>query len=278
VNEPLQSGDSGPEVDELHQQLAALGYQVNTAGPFDEYTEQAVRSYQEYCGLEATGVADANLREYLFAAAQYDQSAYDEGGYETSAYPNPYEYEQAGYQEPQAATGTCGCTEDQELIQAGAALDEEPGELAGILEEGEDDDAEAGAVEFVRLDSGHRRGRPSSVPSTCRNSAKACFSISQQRAWLLRPGRIVVVAVPALGGRPGHPTPVGQFSVGFHDANHTSSIYHAPMPFYVNFAPMVGFHAGSLTVRSHGCVHLSRANAERFFNYLQDGDPVDVVP
>ena len=64
----------------------------------------------------------------------------------------------------------------------------------------------------------------------------------------------------------------------FHDENYVSSIYHAPMPFYVNFAPQVGFHAGSLVVQSHGCVHLSRDNARRFFNYLQDGDPVDVVP
>ena len=127
------------------------------------------------------------------------------------------------------------------------------------------------------------RGWLAPVPSTsctagCRSSAKACFSVSQRTAWLLRPGRVVVVAVPALGGRQGHPTPIGHFQVQFHDENHVSSIYHAPMPFYVNFAPQVGFHAGSLVVQSHGCVHLSRDNARRFFNYLQDGDPVDVVP
>lgn len=122
------------------------------------------------------------------------------------------------------------------------------------------------------------------VPSGCRKTAKACFSISEERAWLLRPGQgnaapTVVAAVRALGGRPGHPTPQGHFNVIQHDRNHHSNLYHnAPMPFYVQFAPAVGFHTGSLSEHSHGCVHLSSADAEHFFTYLQDGDQVDVVP
>jgi lipoprotein-anchoring transpeptidase ErfK/SrfK len=66
------------------------------------------------------------------------------------------------------------------------------------------------------------------------------------------------------------------------DKDHRSSLYKvkgkgAPMPFYVNFAPAVGFHAGSLSTPSHGCVHLSASDAETFFNNLDVGDRVDVI-
>ncbi|MGW2250173.1 eCIS core domain-containing protein [Kitasatospora sp. NPDC001660] len=139
--------------------------------------------------------------------------------------------------------------------------------------------AEGGTAPVLRRKpkTGHKAPE-STVPKECRDSAKACFSISRRRAWLLKPGRQVVSSVPALGGREGHPTPVGKFKVHFHDKHHVSSLYHAKMPYYVNFTDKVGFHAGSLSTRSHGCVHLSMEAAEQFFNYLKDGDLVDVVP
>ncbi len=307
--ETLQPGDTGSDVQQLQQQLAGLGYPVSVTGEFDELTEQAVRGYQEYCGVEATGVADAGIRQQLEATAGYYQTEYPQwdGPGEAGQYPgydgqpqDPYAWPEEPGQpgaDQESAAGTCDCTVDDALAAAGGQLDEEDPELAGVLEEGEDPGEDSGAdsgdlagtdypseladadIELVGLQARRgRQGGSSTVPASCRANAKACFSISQRRAWLLRPGRVVVVAVPALGGRPGHPTPTGQFTVQFHDANHVSSIYHAPMPFYVNFAPQVGFHAGSLVVRSHGCVHLSRDNAQRFFSYLQDGDPVDVVP
>lgn len=123
------------------------------------------------------------------------------------------------------------------------------------------------------------------VPSTCSSDAKACFSLSKRRAWLLKPNKVVVLEVAALGGRKGHPTPRGKFTVISKDKDHHSSLYKdpktgkpAPMPFYVNFAPAVGFHVGSLSTESHGCVHLSASAAASFFNHLNKGDRVDVVP
>jgi Domain of unknown function (DUF4157)/L,D-transpeptidase catalytic domain len=120
-----------------------------------------------------------------------------------------------------------------------------------------------------------------SLPKPCSPDAKACFSVSKKTAWLKLASAII--SVLALGGRKGHPTPLGKsFKVIRKDKDHRSSLYKvkgkgAPMPFYVNFAPAVGFHAGSLATPSHGCVHLSASDAERFFNNLEVGDRVDVI-
>ncbi|MFF1689336.1 DUF4157 domain-containing protein [Streptomyces sp. NPDC058254] len=123
------------------------------------------------------------------------------------------------------------------------------------------------------------------VLAKCRNDARACFSISARRAWLLKPGKVVQLEVAALGGRKSNPTPVGKFTVIDKHAIHYSSSYKdlrthkpAPMPHYVHFGPLLGFHAGSLTVESHGCVHLSPTAAKTFFDSLNIGDKVDVVP
>jgi hypothetical protein len=128
----------------------------------------------------------------------------------------------------------------------------------------------------------HAGAQGSQMPASCGN-AKACFSISARTAWLTTASG--VIKVNALGGRAGHPTPTGNhFKVIFKDAHHRSTKYKdkrtgqsAPMPFYVNFAPEVGFHAGSLSEESHGCIHLSQADAQTFFNHLQVGDPVTVI-
>lgn len=235
------------------------------AAEFDDHLKQRLLAFQTHHGLTGDGVAGAETWQALVAGAH---------GQPTNA----------GHHGGGGGTGTCDCEVDDTGTPGGNAHldDTEPPELLGVLAEPDaehDDAAPDGAVAIQVQARGRRHPQgPSPVPASCRSSAKACFSISQHTAWLLRPGRVVVVAVPALGGRSGHPTPTGQFTVNFHDEHHVSSIYHAPMPFYVNFAPQVGFHAGSLSVQSHGCVHLSRDNARRFFHYLNDGDPVDVVP
>jgi lipoprotein-anchoring transpeptidase ErfK/SrfK len=129
-----------------------------------------------------------------------------------------------------------------------------------------------------------RRGRASRLPRGCTRNTRACFSVSQCTAWLVKPNG-TILRVPALGGQPGHETPLGRFQVIRKDEHHFSSLYkvkgtsrRAPMPFYVQFAPAVGFHAGSLGTRSHGCVHLSRADAQTFFETLRVGDEVVVIP
>jgi hypothetical protein len=120
---------------------------------------------------------------------------------------------------------------------------------------------------------------PPLVPGTpCTVTAKACVSLSAQRAWLVRDGQVFYGEASALGGRPDAPTPTGRFRVEWKDKDHFSREFNAPMPNSVFFAPGgIAFHQGSLTTPSAGCVHLSKKSSEVFFNNLNPGDEVQVV-
>jgi hypothetical protein len=118
---------------------------------------------------------------------------------------------------------------------------------------------------------------PAGVP--CDAGADACIDLSANQSWLLKDGAVVHGPVQITHGRPGFETPPGTFSVGWKDIDHKSSIYNnAPMPFSVFFNGGIAFHQGSLSEESHGCIHLSWAAAEAFYNGLAVGDKVQVVP
>ncbi|HEU0087126.1 MAG TPA: L,D-transpeptidase [Pseudonocardiaceae bacterium] len=113
----------------------------------------------------------------------------------------------------------------------------------------------------------------------CGNSAEACVDLSSNQAWLQDGAAISYGPVPITTGKPGHATPPGWFKVSYKDRHHRSRAYHnAPMPYSVFFNGGIAFHAGSLEEQSHGCIHLSTGAAKTFFNDLQPGDPVEVVP
>ncbi len=116
--------------------------------------------------------------------------------------------------------------------------------------------------------------RAAGVP--CDIYAAACVSLSKQEAWLLRGGRVVYGPVRVATGRAGLPTPTGNFRVWYKVVNGWSSTYDAPMPYSVFFYEGDAFHEDPVTVRSHGCVHLSLANAEHFYRFLQYGNLVEV--
>ena len=107
----------------------------------------------------------------------------------------------------------------------------------------------------------------------------ACVDISAHKAWLLQGGQVVYGPVPMLPGRPGNPTPTGTFHVLSKEKMHLSKEFdNAEMPNSVFFYPGDAFHTGSLSVYSHGCIHLSAGASLRFFNTLHIGDIVQVVP
>jgi lipoprotein-anchoring transpeptidase ErfK/SrfK len=122
--------------------------------------------------------------------------------------------------------------------------------------------------------------KPALVPGTpCVATARACIDLSAKRAWLIRNGVVEYGPVPITSGRAGYRTPTGTFRVTFKDIDHRSSLFNdAPMPNSVFFNGGIAFHQGSLSVPSHGCIHLSRAASQKFFATLNRGDVVQVSP
>jgi len=127
--------------------------------------------------------------------------------------------------------------------------------------------------------SGHSAVRAASVkkaPCTLKR-IRACVSLGQQRAWLMRNGKVVYGPARITSGRPGYRTDRGMWRVTFKDIDHRSHAFGgAPMPYSVFFHGGEAFHEGSLSVSSHGCVHLSHQSAVKFYNYLHKGDYVRV--
>lgn len=119
---------------------------------------------------------------------------------------------------------------------------------------------------------------PAAEGTPCNASASACIDLSANKSWLLENGKVIYGPVPITSGRPGYRTPPGTFKVGWKDIDHKSSEFNdAPMPYSVFFNGGIAFHAGSLKVQSHGCIHLSNAAAKTFYNSLQVGETVQVV-
>jgi L,D-transpeptidase-like protein len=105
------------------------------------------------------------------------------------------------------------------------------------------------------------------------SETRVIINLSDQRASLVQQGRITLVS-PIASGKPGWSTPTGNFSIFKKDIDHLSRSFgsvvdaygrvvnsnatpgshiprgghfrSAPMPYFMEFSPMVGMHAGYL--------------------------------
>ncbi len=142
------------------------------------------------------------------------------------------------------------------------------------------------------------------MPSGRRGRVEVVVRLREQRAYLFRNRREFAEAGISTG-KQGHETPLGRFKVIQKDIDHHSNLYGkyldaddrviksnvdvrkdplppfahfqgAPMPYFVEFSPGYGLHAGYLPgyAASHGCVRLSRWDARRFYNATRIGTPV----
>ena len=193
---------------------------------------------------------------------------------------------------PQKPTGTATVSVDGNQVANGPLVD---GAISAVVP------AVAAGDHSIKVDySGDVRFQPNSAGSTltvkdpvanpnasgaaavqasnpCPASASACVDLSNDQAWLQTGGQITYGPVSITSGRAGHRTGAGMFSVFWRDKNHKSSIFgDAPMPNSVFFDGGIAFHAGSLSVQSHGCIHLSYDASEVFFDTLSVGDGVYV--
>jgi lipoprotein-anchoring transpeptidase ErfK/SrfK len=122
-------------------------------------------------------------------------------------------------------------------------------------------------------------GIANAAPAPCSARADACIDLSANTSWLMDNGVVTYGGVPITSGKPGYETPPGTFTVTFKNIDHWSKAYDAPMPYSVFFTKSgIAFHEGSLTQLSHGCIHLSPEAARAYYNALQPGDVVEVVP
>jgi hypothetical protein len=116
--------------------------------------------------------------------------------------------------------------------------------------------------------------------STCPPAAAACVDLSRHLTWLQSDGKVTFGPVRMEPGPPGsaNATPRGTFTVLWKGGPNTiSNVYNEPMPWAVQFtSDGVAFHAGSLSLPSHGCVHLTMANAHYYNEHLAIGDEVVV--
>jgi hypothetical protein len=114
----------------------------------------------------------------------------------------------------------------------------------------------------------------------CPAAAAACVDLTRHITWLQADGRVTFGPVQMEPGEPAgaHQTPRGAFQVAWKAGpSFQSDTYHEPMPWAVFFAPGgIAFHGGSLTAWSHGCVHLTVANAHYYNEHLPIGAEVVV--
>lgn len=135
----------------------------------------------------------------------------------------------------------------------------------------------AAAATLVVAPAAHGATPPAKA-SPCSPKAKACIDLADHTAWLTDGnGAVIYGPVPARGGKRGATTPTGSFSVLYKDKNHHSEQFDAPMPYSVFFYPGDALHADNPRTSSNGCVHLTAPAAQRFYEGLRQGDPVQVI-
>jgi lipoprotein-anchoring transpeptidase ErfK/SrfK len=105
-------------------------------------------------------------------------------------------------------------------------------------------------------------------------------SIAKQRVDVFAEGREIAQA-PVSTGVPGHPTPLGVFSVIQKQLYHESNLYSAaPMPYMQRITwSGVALHAGQLPgyPASHGCIRLPRDFAVKLYTMTKTGARVVIA-
>ena len=146
----------------------------------------------------------------------------------------------------------------------------------------------------------------SNIPDGHEGKPRIVINMRQQRATLYK-GKAEIAESRISTGREGHRTPAGKFSVLQKDEDHHSSLYGsyvddtgrvvvanvdvrktarpphthldgASMPFFLEFSPGYGLHAGYLPgyPASHGCIRMPYWKARQFFKAATVGTTVIV--
>jgi len=138
---------------------------------------------------------------------------------------------------------------------------------------------------------------------TNESEVRVKVSLSTQNVYVEQGDRLLM-ATPTCVGRPGYPTPTGDFHVIDKVQDKRSSTYgywvrgseaHPgassqepagggwhyigyPLAFWVEFLPGYGFHEGPVWPypRSHGCLHIHETASAKLFKLVHVGTPVEI--
>jgi lipoprotein-anchoring transpeptidase ErfK/SrfK len=159
---------------------------------------------------------------------------------------------------------------------------------AASVPPGADADGVSAALLSVPTGGAAPESSTTSVPATwtqpagarihCPVTATACVDLKAKITWLQHGTQIVLRPVRMQPGEGSKKTPTGTYSITKKAAVYYSHTYGGAMPYSVFWGhDGIAYHEGTLTGFSHGCIHLSMANAKRFFAALRIGQRVYVA-
>ncbi len=107
------------------------------------------------------------------------------------------------------------------------------------------------------------------------------LSTGAQRVYVME-GNRVLLATPCSVGTSSSPTPQGNFTIYSKQANRrraSSPGAGYPMTFWMEFAPAYGMHWGFVKPFpcTHGCVRLPIKSAQKIFNLVRSGTPLNIA-
>lgn len=107
------------------------------------------------------------------------------------------------------------------------------------------------------------------------------LSTGAQRLYVVE-GNEVLLATPVSVGKPGSPTPHGNFTIysKTRDRRRVSNPGAGyPMTYWMEFKPAYGLHWGFVkaTPSTHGCVRLPLKAAKKTFDLIRTGTPINIA-
>lgn len=108
------------------------------------------------------------------------------------------------------------------------------------------------------------------------------LSTGAQRLYVVE-GDKVLLATPVCVGKPGSPTPHGNFRIYSKVAERrraSSPGAGYPMTYWMEFQPAYGLHWGFVksVPATHGCVRMPLKAAQKTFQLVRNGTPINIAP
>lgn len=113
-----------------------------------------------------------------------------------------------------------------------------------------------------------------------RRERTVCVDLNRQMLWVQQGGQVTFDPVSIRSGQPTRETRTGTYRIYLRKKDHTSNLYHTPMPFAQFFDRGEALHGVFDDIYqgagSHGCINLTWSDARRLWELLKNRDVVHV--